>query len=243
MEPNKLENQIQEKLNAREIKPSAQAWDRLDAMLSISENRKPKNRFNWLYIAASIIGFVFVGLLFYNQESTNLKTINQTVVEVDEVEKQNSKISNVVEALNVVDCLNKNDKLNSYNQIINNKDNLNNTKNEYKAKHQLITNSEKSIINEEVSIINQNQIVENQKEEITKQSIVKQQIALVSDEDLLIFVKPKVTTKSSFKFNSTSLLSEVDEEINTEFRESVFTKVAKNFQTVRVALAERNNIK
>ncbi|GAW89832.1 hypothetical protein FPS14_contig00031-0036 [Flavobacterium psychrophilum] len=43
MEPNKLENQIQEKLNAREIQPSAQAWDRLDAMLLVTEKINQKN--------------------------------------------------------------------------------------------------------------------------------------------------------------------------------------------------------
>ena len=42
MEPNKIDNQIREKLNAREIQPSAQAWDRLDAMLTVSEEKKTK---------------------------------------------------------------------------------------------------------------------------------------------------------------------------------------------------------
>ena len=42
MEPNKLENQIREKLHSREIQPSAQAWDRLDAMLTVAEEKKNK---------------------------------------------------------------------------------------------------------------------------------------------------------------------------------------------------------
>ena len=45
MEPNKLENQFREKLNNREIQPSANAWDRLDAMLSVAnvtDNTKAK---------------------------------------------------------------------------------------------------------------------------------------------------------------------------------------------------------
>lgn len=40
MEQNKLETQIKEKLNSREIQPSEMAWDRLDAMLSVSEEKK-----------------------------------------------------------------------------------------------------------------------------------------------------------------------------------------------------------
>ena len=42
MEPNKIEKQFREKLNTREIQPSVQVWDRLDAMLSVAEEKKTK---------------------------------------------------------------------------------------------------------------------------------------------------------------------------------------------------------
>ena len=60
MEPNKLETQFKEKLNSREIKPTEMAWDRLDAMLAVSEVKKPKRKFTWLYIAASFVGFLLI---------------------------------------------------------------------------------------------------------------------------------------------------------------------------------------
>jgi hypothetical protein len=44
MAQNKLENQIKEKLNSREIQPSAQAWDRLDAMLTVAEEKKTQRK-------------------------------------------------------------------------------------------------------------------------------------------------------------------------------------------------------
>ena len=82
MEPNKLEKQIREKLNAREIDPSTSSWNRLDAMLSVAENKKPKRNFKWLFVAAGIVGFAFIGLFFMNQEKTNSEiNNNQTVVE------------------------------------------------------------------------------------------------------------------------------------------------------------------
>jgi hypothetical protein len=40
LKPNNIENQIREKLNSREIKPTEMAWDRLDAMLSVAEEKK-----------------------------------------------------------------------------------------------------------------------------------------------------------------------------------------------------------
>ena len=64
MEPNKFENQFRKQLNEREIKPSEAAWDRLDAMLSVAE--KKKRKFPWVYIAASVLGFLVIGTVCFN---------------------------------------------------------------------------------------------------------------------------------------------------------------------------------
>ena len=66
MEPNKIDNQIREKLNAREIQPSAQAWDRLDAMLAVSEEKKPKKGYGWFFVAASTILIFGLGFFLFN---------------------------------------------------------------------------------------------------------------------------------------------------------------------------------
>ena len=66
MEPNKLESQFREKLSYREINPSGAAWDRLEAMLTVAE--KPKRNYTFWYVAASIVGFLFVGTVFFNQK-------------------------------------------------------------------------------------------------------------------------------------------------------------------------------
>ena len=66
MERNKLETQFKEQLDSREIKPSEMAWDKLDAMLTVAE--KPKAKFPWMYIAASILGFLLIGTVYFNQK-------------------------------------------------------------------------------------------------------------------------------------------------------------------------------
>ena len=86
MEPNKIEKQFREKLNAREIQPSAQAWDRLDAMLSVAEEKKTRKPFGFLFIAASILVFVTLGLFLFNQNGTEINSTNK-VVGTDEVKK------------------------------------------------------------------------------------------------------------------------------------------------------------
>ena len=40
MAPNNFDNNIKQKFNSRKIEPSAQAWDRLDAMLTVAEEKK-----------------------------------------------------------------------------------------------------------------------------------------------------------------------------------------------------------
>ena len=83
MEPNNIENQIREKLNSREIQPSAKAWDRLDAMLTVGEEKKTKRSFfsfKYIGIADSVLVFVTLGLFFFNQKNTTIEPQN-TVVE------------------------------------------------------------------------------------------------------------------------------------------------------------------
>lgn len=80
MEPNKLEQEIREKLGSRTISPSPRAWDRLDAMLTVAEegSQKPakKRGFGWLYMAASFLLMLSVGgyLLLHNQEDVEIET-------------------------------------------------------------------------------------------------------------------------------------------------------------------------
>jgi len=74
MEPNNFEKDFREKLNKREIEPSNKAWDRLDAMLSVAEEKKPKKSKKRLYIAASVVGFLLVGTFFFNQKESAVET-------------------------------------------------------------------------------------------------------------------------------------------------------------------------
>lgn len=79
MEQNKnIENQFREKLNQRTVEPSDKAWDRLDAMLSVTEKKKTKR--NWLWIAAGLILFVTIGSLFVRTNKNELIPAKDVVV-------------------------------------------------------------------------------------------------------------------------------------------------------------------
>ena len=96
MEPNNIENQIREKLHLREIQPSAQAWDRLDAMLTVAEEKKTKKQYGFLFIAASIMVFLTVGMFLFTQKDIEMQpqnTVVGTEVEKDSIQKDENQLT------------------------------------------------------------------------------------------------------------------------------------------------------
>ena len=86
MKPNKLDNQIREKLNAREIQPSAQAWDRLDAILEVTDDKvNQKSKYFWQGLAASIVFVLSMSLLIYYSNKSNEVPNNPVVVKENSV--------------------------------------------------------------------------------------------------------------------------------------------------------------
>ncbi|KAF2335350.1 hypothetical protein [Flavobacterium ginsenosidimutans] len=233
MEPNNFEKDFREKLNERRIEPSNKAWDRLDAMLSVAEEKKPekKSKRKWLYIAASLIGFLLVETLFFNQNKNAVKT-PETVV----VEKETKKESVTETVLNTVDSVktetaiaektsketgNKNKKIS--NQILNRT-----SKNESNqiAESSIIKNNQ-----EKQSTNNQTVITENPKKENVDQLLQTAENKVLAESGV---------KKAKVKINANDLLNQVDGELELSFREKVITKVNKNFQEVKVALSNRN---
>ncbi|MEO8235645.1 MAG: hypothetical protein ABI549_09550 [Flavobacterium sp.] len=223
MEPNRLENQIAEKLNSREIQPSVQAWDRLDAMLSVAEKKKPKKRLSWLYIAASIIGFVFVGLLFYNQENTSIKTNNQVVVESNTNKKavlpeevnQSETINNPKEeVLAIIESKKESIKVKNRNQ---------------KAQQFVKIQSENKEVIAEV-------IPQKTEEKAKIENNTTTLLASIETNK----EQTKNVNKPKLKIDASALLSQVDGEITLTFRQKVLKSINKNYDSAKEALASRN---
>ena len=252
MKTNNLENQIREKLNSREINPTEMAWDRLDAMLTVVEEKKSKKGFSWLFIAACFLGMLTVGTLIYKLNLNDIKIENEVV---NEQKKSNSN-----------DNLNSNDSSNELiinenveitvdkkQQIVLQSSQNNKIQNQnLQSKNQNLNN--KTIINQktteknEIEKLNQsnevlvqieNKILQN-KEIVTSNSNVD-----VSSEALLASVDKarKSVKQSKVTVNANNLLSQINGEINTDYRETRFQKLKRNFETVKVAVANRNNQK
>ena len=65
--------------------------------------------------------------------------------------------------------------------------------------------------------------------------------AIAAIDENVPVVAAGIQKKQKIQVDPSSLLSQVDGELELSFREKVIAKVNKNYQTVKVALANRNN--
>ena len=193
MEQNKLETQFKEKLNSREIKPTEMAWDRLDAMLSVADNNKPKRKFTWLYIAASLIGFLMISTVFFNQKGDEIDIKKNTVVIESTSLKENSKTE--INTVKKEPNFSKTIKNPVTKPLVQTQKNIN-----YKVKNPTVNSIE--IVEAEIQPNNQNLQIEENKN-VSHENI----------ESLLASAEKNSKSdcnNSSIKINSTDLLNQVD---------------------------------
>lgn len=227
MEPNKWEKEIKEKLNKRTIQPGEMAWDRLDAMLSVAENKK-KPKYKWMYVAAGFMGFVLAGTLFLNQqkeEIINNNTISTNAVVTSPETKEDSAASPV---------------LNNTQNAPEVADNISNTVIQTKkplAKKYSNTEKAKPVL---TNIIPQNSIIavaDIKEIKPLKENMTPDQEAEMLLAETLTTEAPK---KTVVKVSANSLLSEVEGELDNNFRSRVWQTVTKNYNVVKTTVANRN---
>lgn len=228
---NSIDNQFREKLNGREIKPSENAWDRLDAMLTVADSgnseqakQKPKRNFGWMYIAASFLGFILIATVFLSQTEELVDVekgsiVNETVTKSSENESEKTEIITP-----------------KIEKIIAKAENKSN-------KNQKTSSNQNSIINQTV-VYHQDQIAENPPV-INEDPEINQRSNYANVDELLAAVKKDKKDRlfqngSTVKVNSVDLLSQVDGELELSFRQKIIKSVSKNYQEVKVALSTRN---
>ena len=240
MEPNNFEKDFREKLNQRTIEPSDKAWDRLDAMLSVAEVKKPKKKNKWLYIAASIVGFLLVGTFFFNQKKSTIEIPKNTVVVKENIQKK----SVVKPSLNAIDSIEKE-------IAVSEKEPIQSAGNSIKEEEKkIIQKSNKTIKNENNQIAESSVIIKkNQETQSTNNQIsipetpkneTADQLLNTAEKTGIAENSTKSKSKAKIKINANDLLNQVDGELELSFREKVIAKVNKNYQTVKVAVANRN---
>ena len=223
---NNLETQINEKLNAREIQPSAQAWDRLDAMLTVSEEKKPKKGYGWFFVAASTILFFGLGFFLFNSNETTeinnstpiVTTINE---EIDSVETSKTNEISVEKELPVL----------VQNEVNYSKKELRNIK--PVKTEELI--KEKNIFQEHPTPKTQHLSTSAYKY-VSPENL----LAEVQTGEKVIISDKKIIPKTKMKIDANSLLTTVEKELDETHKETTLEKLNRKFQDAKSALANRN---
>jgi hypothetical protein len=231
MKKSAIENQFKEKLSSREIMPSSVSWDRLDAMLTIVET--PKRNFKWMYVAASLLGFLLIGSIYFNQNQDEVVfkkndivvTDSKTVPEVKSISKplMSSKKIKSKSSISVPSEVVKKLPKENENIVFENANN---------QLEQKVTNQE-----QQISIINQKT---EQKNVLRKSKYVNVDELLASVDSFSKNVNTEVL-QSNVKVDSKELLSQVDGELELSFREKALKVVNKKIKTATVALSNRNS--
>lgn len=224
MEPNKLEKDFKDKLEQRTIQPSEMAWDRLDAMLSVTENKKPRTNRTWMYMAASFLVFLLAGVLFMNQEKENTGLDNNKDGVVTTKGQPQTEIENN-ETIIVPE---------TNNEAVANKE----TRPAIQSKKQNTGDSYQGTVNDKTKITDTTQ-------ETLAANNIKEPVTIVpvnnAEQLLASAVKQEASKKkTSVKVDSNSLLSSVEEELDDSFKNKVLIGTVKNIKAVSTAVANRN---
>lgn len=236
MAPNNFDKNIQQQFNSRKIEPSSQAWDRLDAMLTVAEEKKqPKNYF-WLKIAASFLLFTGMGYVFFqqNQKSEVAQPTNEVVITKETPTNETENIDNTditisSETQNELAVATQ-----KTTHSISKKASKQNDNSKYKSKlDSYLAVTEK-----------QNELITNNENKTSQQQLnQKPTYNYVNPETLLAEVqgnkKSSGTTntyKSTLKVNPNDLLNSVESELDQSFKDKALTK----FKQAKSAFVNRN---
>ena len=238
MERNKLDLELKQKLEHRMIQPSAQAWDRLEAMLDSAEKTKSKRNINWIYIAASFVGFLLVCTVFFNGYETLKIDPTAPIVLEEKPDEDNLEKPEILNKDVVSSQIQKT--INKEYKVVAENNNVNKQSKKLNTKEEKVSNNNQSRGNEVVVIVS-----ENKNYQSTSSN------RYVSAEKLLAEVtntnfEPKTTdisiekTRKAISVNPNSLLSSAETELNQSFRESALDKFNKNFNAIKTVLVNRN---
>ncbi|RMA57678.1 hypothetical protein [Ulvibacter antarcticus] len=268
MAPVKFEENIREKLEEREIKPSKDAWKKLSTQLDALP-KKSNNRTIWYAIAASLIGVLIVVSVVRNISSNASEEINKELVNVDASEetpmetspkiKLNEQIlkeeSKEMVASETVSEEKKIEKIvETPQKTFQKKDRIavqktakkNNSDEPIKANNSVKIEPIEAVavnqLNSEEKILNDKiQKVVAQVEQLQKENTV---VTAEEIDALLINAQREIRTQqilSSNKVDAASLLDDVETELERSFRDKVYDALGEGFTKIRTAVIERNN--
>lgn len=260
MAPIKQEEQIKDKLEKRSLQPSPESWATLANRLDVEQKIKNNSMFWWFGIAASIIGIVFVSAIYFNNNSVENNTT--IIVETnDNVTRQNEnqqiKVSIKDEEVAVED-------VNPIKNDSNESKPTSTTKTIVSEENQTLN----TLFHHEVVVQNENAPSQLPLDKVTDiktstfsfeeqkiQDVVAQINNLkstgnaVTDAEIDSLLKKaqkeilsnRLYNEKTRTVDANALLQDVEEDLQQSFRSKVFEALQSGYESVRTAVAERNN--
>lgn len=265
MAPIKIEDNIREKLQERELPPSKEAWSKLESRLG-KEHKERISRTGWLAIAAGFIGILIVASVFMNGNSTGKS--NELVKEEhpslkkEQINPENQPQPVVSEDMQPELALeesplveNKSDALTPKKQQqqaknTTDKKSLNNTTEAVLAENKTMVQQANPNELIQSPVFDETKFINNKVEEVVAEvkRIEQSNIAVTPEEiDALLaqaqleIGNRRILISQSGKVDAAALLLDVEYELERSFRDKVFDALGDGYKKVRTAMVERNN--
>ncbi len=234
MEPNKLEQEIREKLSGRTINPSPMAWDRLDAMLTVAEGGKPTKKRNraWMYMAACFLLMLSVGGYLLLQDSNSGNGL------VNENTKENNTNTTIA-----APPLQPQAPYSATAAVANAQQGLPSSSSKNNHKRNAATKRQEDIAFEVQAAVLAEQpstLTEPVPKTVTTQKVKVDAGALLASVQTK---KPQAAkaTQPMVKVDANAMLMGIDGDMETNFRDRMLNKLVKGYDEVKEAVVTRNH--
>ena len=254
MAPIKFEEHIKEKLDQREITPSAGSWDKLNRSLNEAEGEKKK--FNWwIPSVAAVIVLMICGFLFSDlnkdqgpqivdtkieepsEEIENQNEVNETEIasEAKEVQTSEQEKSPKIEDKKIRKTFTP-----AQNAVASSEKEEVKTSEDQKPANKSISITSIASRKEEPVLINKE--LEGMLAEVSESKASGEAITNAEVDSLLARAARKISNqniRTSGKVNPNALLADVEEEVYESFKEKVFEMVKTGYQKAAVAVSNK----
>ena len=263
MAPIKFENNLKEKLEQRELQPSANSWNTLQERLDANEKKKNNKGFWWFAIAASFVGILIITSVFFDRDE--IEIIEPTLVNTQD--QQESKTDIIIETSisNNIEIVLEKPEIEKKNVITKKpiQEKVAETKIRMQQKQKALNKEKTKGAIAQIEIEKTNNIQESNNkptenlsfEDIKLQEVIAQVQALnkannrVSDAEINKLLDQaqkeialhRLYNETTKKVDANALLQDVEEDLEQSFRDRAFKAIRSGYDYVKTAVVERNN--
>lgn len=258
MAPIKFEEQLKDKLEKRSLQPSAESWAKLSERLDAEEKKTKNPWFWWMGIAAAVV--ITLTIVTQTIGTKDTEQILPQVVEQDLKEDTNKVEESATKDIQEMKLAAESNESKTSSEQESNKNQTEIINYKSVAKNQ--TKSQLAI-DEKINKANiaNNINSKNEQSAIIEDPVIDKAVVLQAIEDLntektsvtdrevdsLLKVaskelfKDKLQKESGRTVDAKSLLEEVEDDMGQSFRTKVYEALKDGYQTVKTAVAHRND--